>query len=177
DDAYALELRRRAPHLPILSGDDARTLPLMADPAIRADGVVSVVSNLAPTSVVELVRAARRGDWIGASRRAQALRPLFESVTLTVVERLDGGEEAVVRSRNPVPIKAALSLLGARVGRCRPPLGRLTPAGIRRLVSALESVWTLHPEVLTEFAEWLPCDVPERLADRTRWAELSYASC
>ncbi|HEV2165536.1 MAG TPA: dihydrodipicolinate synthase family protein, partial [Thermoplasmata archaeon] len=50
-DEYARELRRRCPGLHILSGDDVRTFGLMRDPAVRACGVISVMSNLAPAAV------------------------------------------------------------------------------------------------------------------------------
>ena len=86
DDEYARELRRRCPDLDIVSGDDARTLGMMQDPAIRAGGVISVMSNLVPSAVASMVRSALAGDWGAAERRATSLAPLFDAVTLRANE-------------------------------------------------------------------------------------------
>jgi len=174
DDAYASELRRRCPELSILCGDDARTLSMMADPAIRADGVISVVSNLAPHAVVDFVRSAREGEWPKARESASELQALFDIVTIRVVERADGDGELSVRSRNPVPVKSAMALLGAPVGACRPPLGRLTPRGLDALHAALATTHRLSPEVLGPFSDWFGADISERLSNRALWPELSY---
>ena len=164
----------RCPELSILCGDDARTLSMMADPAIRADGVISVVSNLAPHAVVDFVRSAREGEWPKARESASELQALFDIVTIRVVERADGDGELSVRSRNPVPVKSAMALLGAPVGACRPPLGRLTPRGLDALHAALATTHRLSPEVLGPFSDWFGADISERLSNRALWPELSY---
>jgi 4-hydroxy-tetrahydrodipicolinate synthase len=176
DEAYAKELRRRCPTLPILSGDDGRTLAMMDDAAVRADGVVSVVANIVPGAVVDMVRAARAGDWTNARRLGAALLPLFDTVTIRVVERAADGTEVPVRSRNPVPIKTAMALLGVPVGACRPPLGRLTQKGLSTLQEALAATHRQAPEALRPIVEAFGGNATERLADRSRGPELSYVA-
>jgi 4-hydroxy-tetrahydrodipicolinate synthase len=174
DDAYSREVRRLLPRpFALLSGDDGRTLSMMRDGAISADGVVSVASNLAPAAVRAMVDAALSGDWATASREAEALQPLFQNVTIRVRERTPLGEVAVT-SRNPVPIKTALSLLGLPSGRCRAPLGRLSPGGMQVLVDSLHLVQSRDPQVLSPLESHFGVDVSERLSDPIARRGLSY---
>lgn len=175
DSAYADELRRLCPQLPILSGDDARTLEMIERPTVRATGVISVVANVVPAAMVSLVARARSGDVAAAHAEAAPLERLFESVTVRVREATPGGGSTEVRSRNPVPIKAAMTLLGAPVGRCRPPLGRLSPAGLRALLSILGELDGRAPGALEPFARRFGGTARGRLDDRQLWPEVAYA--
>jgi 4-hydroxy-tetrahydrodipicolinate synthase len=94
----------------VLAGDDDLTLPLMA---LGADGVVSVAANAAPRLVHELTEAGRAGDFVRARELHYRLRPLVI---------------AQFTETNPIPIKAALELLGLASGSVRLPL---VPAGER----------------------------------------------
>lgn len=78
----------------ILSGDDALTLPMIC---LGATGVVSVASNALPHRVKALVDAARQGDVETALGIHEALSPMFR---------------ALFSETNPVPVKAALVILG-----------------------------------------------------------------
>lgn len=99
----------------VLTGDDALALPAMS---LGADGVISVVSNEAPRLMATMIEAARNGDFAGARAIHYRLRPVMHA---NFVES------------NPVPVKAALALLGRCAERVRPPLG--PPAdGTRRLL-------------------------------------------
>jgi 4-hydroxy-tetrahydrodipicolinate synthase len=172
---YGRELRRRCPTLPILSGDDSRTLAMMEDPEIRAVGVVSVISNLVPAAVVEMVEEALAGRWAAARRAAARIQPLADSVTIRSQETLSDGSSVEFRSRNPVPVKTAMAALGVPVGGCRPPLGRLGPAGWRMLRRTLEALWTDSPDVLRPIAEQFAVDPGARLADPALAEVLAYA--
>ncbi len=86
---------RRVSAVPVLSGDDGLTLPMIA---LGAVGVVSVASNVVPRAVGDLVRAARSGSLDRALARHERLAPLFEALFLET---------------NPIPVKAALVLAGA----------------------------------------------------------------
>jgi 4-hydroxy-tetrahydrodipicolinate synthase len=174
DDAYARELRARCPELPILCGDDARTLRMMGDPEIRASGVISVTSNLVPSEVVALVRAGRNGDFSEAARRAALLEPLFDTVTIRSTESGPDGESVTVRSRNPVPVKTALAVLGVSVGACRAPLGRLGPNGLRMVIDALEGVRKINAGAFHALEATFHVDVQKRLADPSLHRELAY---
>jgi 4-hydroxy-tetrahydrodipicolinate synthase len=140
EEAYSREVRG---HLPapfsLLAGDDGRALEMIQDPRIRADGVVSVVGNVAPELVARIVHASLDGDTSTVAR----LRPSFAALSRLVsyqVEELSPLGPVSVKVRNPVPMKAAFSLLGASVGPCRAPLGRLGPAGFDLLHRSLEEI-------------------------------------
>jgi 4-hydroxy-tetrahydrodipicolinate synthase len=94
----------------IWSGDDYVTLPLMA---LGGHGVISVVSNLAPKAIVELVRAARKGDWQEARRLHHHLWPLYKGAFLDT---------------NPNCIKTMMEAVGLPSGGCRLPLCEPAPA-------------------------------------------------
>jgi 4-hydroxy-tetrahydrodipicolinate synthase len=87
--------RDRPRDVAVLAGDDAWTLPILA---LGGDGVVSVASNEIPGELVGLCDAARAGDWDGARRIHERWLPLF-------LANFVGGP-------NPVPVKAALELMG-----------------------------------------------------------------
>ena len=87
--------RERPADVAVLAGDDAWTLPLLA---LGGDGVVSVASNEIPSELAALCAAARAGDWDGARRIHERWLPLF-------LGNFVGGP-------NPVPVKAALALMG-----------------------------------------------------------------
>ena len=87
-------LRERRDGFLVLSGDDAWTLPLIA---AGADGLVSVASNEVPRLMSELVGAALRGELAEARKVQNRLLPLL---TGNFIES------------NPVPVKAALQMLG-----------------------------------------------------------------
>jgi 4-hydroxy-tetrahydrodipicolinate synthase len=82
------------PDFAVLSGDDALTLPLMA---VGGRGIISVASNVAPDRMSAMVGAALAGDFAAARRAHAALMPLM---LVNFVES------------NPIPVKAALAMLG-----------------------------------------------------------------
>ncbi len=81
----------------VLSGDDSLTLPLMS---VGAKGVISVAANVVPKMVVDLVDLAAAGDFAGARELHFRLFPLFKGLFVET---------------NPIPVKAAMVLLG-RIG-------------------------------------------------------------
>ncbi len=93
----------------VLSGDDSLTLPMMA---VGAKGVVSVASNVAPKPVAELVRLARDGRWSEARRVHYRLYRLFTDLFIET---------------NPVPVKAALAMMGRIEETYRLPLAPMEP--------------------------------------------------
>ncbi len=115
------EIRRRC-DLAVLAGDDTLTLPMMA---VGAVGVVSVVSNLVPERVAELVAAVLAGDLREAQRLHAALFPLAKGLLSLEV--------------NPVPLKAALASLGLDSGVVRAPLAEAAPETVRQIESLLRA--------------------------------------
>jgi 4-hydroxy-tetrahydrodipicolinate synthase len=108
--------------IPVLSGDDALTLPMMA---VGAGGVVSVAGNVAPRAVAQLVKTAAGGDFAAAQTIHERLMPLVR---------------ALFREPNPVPVKCALKLLGRGNGVVRAPLYAALPeteSALRDAIGAL----------------------------------------
>ncbi|HEY7117868.1 MAG TPA: 4-hydroxy-tetrahydrodipicolinate synthase [Tepidisphaeraceae bacterium] len=91
-------------HLPILSGDDSLTLPIMS---IGGRGVISVVSNLLPGKVKQMVRHAADGNYAEARAIHYQLFPLIK---------------ALFADGNPVGIKYAMKVAGLDTGELRLPL-------------------------------------------------------
>lgn len=85
---------RAACSVPILSGDDGLTFPMIC---LGGVGVISVASNVAPAQVAAMVRHARAGEVAEARALHEALSPLFRALFL---------------ESNPSPVKAAAKLLG-----------------------------------------------------------------
>jgi 4-hydroxy-tetrahydrodipicolinate synthase len=107
--------------LTLLSGDDSLTLPLMA---VGGKGVVSVVGNIVPKDMMALVRAAAAGDFATALKHHRKLFPLCRDM-LSV-------------ATNPIPLKAAMKLLGRGTGELRLPMCPLDAAGEARVRATLQ---------------------------------------
>jgi 4-hydroxy-tetrahydrodipicolinate synthase len=109
-------------NLTLLSGDDSLTLPLMS---IGGRGVVSVVGNLVPRDLKALVTAYDAGHAGEALRLHRKLFPLCRDL-LSV-------------ATNPIPVKAALKVLGRGTGELRLPLCPLDAAGEARIAQTLRA--------------------------------------
>ncbi len=94
-----------ATDLTLLSGDDSLTLPLMS---IGGRGVISVVGNIIPGDVIAMVRAIDSGDLREARRWHHKLFPLCRDM--------------LGLATNPIPIKAAMRMLGRDTGELRMPM-------------------------------------------------------
>ncbi len=88
----------------IYSGDDSLTLPILA---VGGHGVVSVASHLIGRQLKEMVQAYKRGCVKQAQQIHAAIYPICKSMFVT---------------SNPVPLKAALNMMGINVGQPRLPL-------------------------------------------------------
>jgi 4-hydroxy-tetrahydrodipicolinate synthase len=75
------------PEYMILSGDDGMTYKMMTDPQIKAAGVISVVSNVVPGAVTEMVRLLNEGNHPQAESLMRKLQPLFNLVTIKTTEK------------------------------------------------------------------------------------------
>lgn len=106
--------------LAILSGDDSLTLPLMS---IGGRGVVSVVGNIVPRDLKALVAAFDAGDHAAALGWHRKLFPLCRDMLGVAT--------------NPIPVKAAMKLLGRGTGELRLPLCPLDAAGEARVRQTL----------------------------------------
>lgn len=96
--------------LTLLSGDDSLTLPLMS---MGGRGVISVVGNILPKDMIALISAFDTGDLAEARRWHHKLFPLCRNM--------------LGMSTNPIPIKAAMKMLGRDSGELRMPMTPLSP--------------------------------------------------
>lgn len=107
-------------NLTVLSGDDSLTLPMMS---VGAEGVVSVAGNIVPTVMVDLVAAATAGDYTKAAEIHHRLYSLCKNM--------------LGLSTNPIPVKAAMAMLGRDTGELRLPMTPLDDAASAKLQQTL----------------------------------------
>ncbi|QDT03136.1 4-hydroxy-tetrahydrodipicolinate synthase [Rubripirellula lacrimiformis] len=91
--------------LTVLSGDDSLTLPMMS---VGAEGVISVVGNLVPGPMIELVQAAAAGDFETARKLHHRLFALCNTM--------------LGLATNPIPVKTAMQMVGRDTGELRLPM-------------------------------------------------------
>jgi 4-hydroxy-tetrahydrodipicolinate synthase len=106
--------------LTVLSGDDSLTLPLLS---IGARGVISVVGNIVPKDMIALIHAFDSGKLAEAQCWHRRLFPLCRDM--------------LGLSTNPIPIKAAMKMLGRDTGELRMPMTPLSAAEEAKLRKTL----------------------------------------
>lgn len=109
----------------VLSGDDATAFPLFA---LGGRGVISVVSNVAPALMSGMWDAAKAGDWNKARQLHYRLLPLGEGLFVEA---------------NPIPVKAALAMMGRMTEEIRPPLYPLAEQYRAKLRAQLDELGLL----------------------------------
>ena len=109
----------------ILSGDDSLTLPFMS---VGAQGVISVASNVIPREVVHMVKAFAKGNLGAALKLHQKFYPLFKDLFIET---------------NPVPVKAALAMLGVVEEEYRLPLVAMSAANREKLRKTMKACGVL----------------------------------
>jgi 4-hydroxy-tetrahydrodipicolinate synthase len=119
-------IRDRPAHFSVLSGDDEMTLAVMA---AGGDGVISVVSNGTPKAMARLCELAADGDGAGARTLHLELIPWMRA--------------AFIES-NPIPVKAAMAMLGKMENVLRLPLVPLDQKHSDTVRSALKIAGALH---------------------------------
>ena len=157
----------------ILSGDDGITFDMMIDDHIAAAGVISVISNVAPKAVVDMVQFLLDGNAAEAKKLRVALEPLFGLVTVTTKETTPWGE-VVCRARNPLAIKTLMTVLGMPSGGCRRPLGKMSANGLNTVIEAARTVQKDNPEIFAPAAAFFNVDIEERLGNAAYADGLAY---
>jgi 4-hydroxy-tetrahydrodipicolinate synthase len=104
----------------LISGDDILTLPLLA---IGGTGVISVVSNIAPKDVADMVARFKKGDLEGAKKLHYKLLPLTKAIFIET---------------NPIPVKTAMSLMAMIEPDLRLPLCSMSEVNLEKLKKALK---------------------------------------
>lgn len=105
---------------PIWSGNDDQTVPAIA---LGGSGVISVLSNILPEETQAMAQAALAGDFDTAAALQCRLLPLIEALFCEV---------------NPIPVKAAMKLIGYDCGGCRLPLTNISSDNLQKLKSLLQ---------------------------------------
>lgn len=108
--------------LPVYSGNDDQTVPVMA---LGGLGVISVASNVVPLEMKALTSACLSGDYVRAAELQRRLLPLMDLLFCQV---------------NPIPVKAAMQMIGLDCGDCRLPLDGLTPENEKKLQNCLDQL-------------------------------------
>ncbi len=110
----------------LISGDDSLTLPILS---IGGIGIISVVANIAPKDVADLVTAFEKGDIKKARELHYKLLPLIKAVFLET---------------NPIPIKTAMGLLGMCEPDLRLPMCSMSADNLEKLKKALKDYGLLR---------------------------------
>ena len=111
-----MKIRRTCgPDFAVWSGNDDMTVPIVS---LGGRGVISVLSNVCPVEMAAMTNAALDGDFDSAAALQLELDPLSEALFSKV---------------NPIPVKAAMKLIGYDCGGCRLPLTELDQANLQRL--------------------------------------------
>ena len=103
------------------SGNDDQITAFMS---LGAKGVISVLSNVAPAVAHNIAAAALKGDFALSAKLQLEYLDLCNDLFVDV---------------NPIPVKAAMELMGIPVGRCRRPLAPLNQANTQKLTQALRN--------------------------------------
>lgn len=159
----------------ILSGDDDKTFDIMVNEDIKANGVISVVSNLLPNAVSDMINHVLDGNIEKGREIYETIKPLLGMVGVKTIEDTNYGE-AVVKARNPLPIKTIMNILGMNAGPLRPPLGKMTKRGIEVVVETTTSVYEKNPELFKSIEDFFNVDIQERLSDKKYREGLYYDS-
>ncbi len=118
-------LRHRPKGFGVWSGDDNLTLPLVA---LGADGIISVAANEIPRPFSDMVRHALAGKWDKARAAHNRLLPLMNANFL---------------ESNPIPVKAALAMMGLIEDTLRLPLLPMNPGPKKTLEGILRELHLL----------------------------------
>ncbi len=105
--------------LDLYSGNDDQIVPVLS---LGGKGVISVLSNVAPRQAHDICESYFRGDVTKSCRLQLEAVPLINALFCEV---------------NPIPVKAAMNLMGKQVGPLRMPLTQMEPQNQERLAKAM----------------------------------------
>ena len=106
----------------IWSGNDDEVVPMMS---LGAKGVISVVANVDPEVMAKLTKLCLDNDFRAAAELQLRYLDLCHKLFIEV---------------NPIPVKAAMNLMGMEVGECRLPLCEMDPANVEKLRASMQAV-------------------------------------
>ena len=109
----------------IWSGNDDQVVPMMS---LGAKGVISVAANIVPKTMVEMSHLCLDNDFAAASKLQVEYMDLIDALFIEV---------------NPIPIKAAMDLMGMKAGGLRLPLCDISPAHLETLRASMQRMGLL----------------------------------
>jgi 4-hydroxy-tetrahydrodipicolinate synthase len=109
------------PEFDVLSGDDFFTLPLFT---LGGKGIISVISNVAPADMAGMIDAAEMGNMQKARELHHKMTPLIDALFIET---------------NPVPVKAALAMMGKIQYEVRLPLFKLSDGNYEKLKKVMQN--------------------------------------
>ena len=115
-------LSRCGDNFNVYSGEDGDIVPMMS---VGAQGVISVLANVAPKETADMARYCLEGNYAEAAKLQLKYMDLIDSLFCEV---------------NPIPVKTALNLMGFEVGELRMPLCEMEPNTLERLQRSLRAV-------------------------------------
>ena len=118
----ASQILKELPAFNVLSGDDGLTLPMMS---LGAQGVISVAANIVPQKIADMCNMALNGDYAGARKVHFECFDLFK---------------ALFYETNPIPVKAAMNLMGIMSDELRLPLCRIGQDAKAKLAKTLKEL-------------------------------------
>lgn len=120
-------------HVDLYSGNDDQIVPLLS---LGGKGVISVLSNVAPKQTHEICAAYLKGDCKRSCELQLKAIPLIQALFCEV---------------NPIPVKAAMNLMGKEVGPLRLPLTEMEPQNQKRLEKAMREYGILEERSAKHF--------------------------
>lgn len=109
----------------VYSGDDNCTMPILS---VGGQGIISVASHLVGSDIKKMIRAFKEGDVEKAIKLNKKLTSIFSGIFINT---------------NPIPVKAALNMMGINVGGLRPPLIELEDVDKEKLKNILKEAGVL----------------------------------
>lgn len=107
------------PSFDLISGDDSLTLPILS---IGGTGIISVVANIAPKDVADMVAAFEKGNMKDARKFHYKLLGLIKAMFIET---------------NPIPVKTAMGLMGLCEPSLRLPMCEMMPENKEKLIKVL----------------------------------------
>lgn len=120
-DLVAETIYRCGDELAVWSGNDSQTVPILA---MGGQGVISVVSNVAPKVMADICELMFQGKTAEAAKLANFIYPVSRDLFIEV---------------NPIPVKTAMNMMGMEVGGLRMPLCEMEPKNAEKLAATLKT--------------------------------------
>ncbi len=154
------------PNFSILSGDDDLTLKAVKDAHIKANGVISVMSNIFPREIKQMVSQKKEPE--------SALGKILGMVTVNTEEETRYGTFRKNKCRNPVPVKTMMNILDMPSGPLRRPLGKPTPKAYNLILKALTELRDKYPEAFAPLEKFFRLKTEEKIKNAPGRADLRY---